>query len=181
FFTPDTADSHLGIMINLDWFQPFDSASYSTGAIYGVICNLPREVRFKKENMLILALLPGPNEVKLHKINYYLAPIVDELLEFWSGVNLPPSEDHLEVKKIRLAVICCANALENCVVIFRLRLLATDVIKEQMSLVEDRILVDLMIYLNGFKIGIMKNIVQMPKPSGIVLPEMKEMPMFPLT
>ena len=24
FFTPDTADSHLGIMINLDWFQPFD-------------------------------------------------------------------------------------------------------------------------------------------------------------
>ena len=40
FFTPNTADSHLGIMINLDWFQPFDSASYSTGAIYGVICNL---------------------------------------------------------------------------------------------------------------------------------------------
>ena len=59
--------------------------------------------------MLILALLPGPNEIKLHKINHYLVPIVDELLEFWSGVNLPPSEDHPEVKKIRLAVICCAN------------------------------------------------------------------------
>src|SRR5438128_10326736 len=83
FFTSDTADSHLGIMINLDWFQPFDSASYSTGAIYGVICNLPHEVRFKKENMLILALLLGPNEVKLHKINHYLVLIVDELLEFW--------------------------------------------------------------------------------------------------
>ena len=82
FFTPDTADSHLGIMINLDWFQPFDSASYSTGTIYGVICNLSREVRFKKENMLILALLLGSNEVKLHKINHYLTPIVDELLEF---------------------------------------------------------------------------------------------------
>ena len=67
FFMPDTADLHLGIMINLDWFQPFDSASYSTGTIYGVICNLPCEVRFKKKNMLILALLPGPNEVKLHK------------------------------------------------------------------------------------------------------------------
>jgi tnp2 family transposase len=109
FFTPNTADSHLGIMINLDWFQPFDSASYSTGAIYGVICNLPREVRFKKENMLILALLPGPNEVKLHKINHYLAPIVDELLEFWNGIDLPLTEDHPEGKKIRLAVICCAN------------------------------------------------------------------------
>jgi hypothetical protein len=109
FFTTNTADSHLGIMINLDWFQPFDSASYSTGAIYGVICNLPREVRFKKENMLILALLPGPDEVKLHKINHYLAPIVDELLEFWSGFDLPQSENHPEGKKIRLAVICCAN------------------------------------------------------------------------
>ena len=109
FFTTNTADSHLGIMINLDWFQPFDSASYSTGAIYGVICNLPREVRFKKENILILALLPGPDEFKLHKINHYLVPIVDELLEFWSGVNLPPSKDYPEVKKIQLAVICCAN------------------------------------------------------------------------
>ena len=57
----------------------------------------------------------------------------------------------------------------------------TDVIKEQMSLVEDRISVDLMIYLNGSKIGIPKNIVQIPKPDGIVLPKMKEMPMFPLT
>ena len=35
--------------------------------------------------------------------------IVDELLEFWSDVNLPPFKDHLEVKKIRLAVICYAN------------------------------------------------------------------------
>ena len=96
-------------MINLDWFQLFDSASYSTGAIYGVICNLPREVRFKKENMLILALLPEPDEVKLHKINHYLAPIVGELLEFWSGFDLPPSENHPEGKKIRLAVICYAN------------------------------------------------------------------------
>ena len=49
-----------------------------------------------------------------------------------------------------------------------------------MSLVEDRILVDLMIYLNGSKIGILKNIIQMLKPGGIVLSKMKEMPMFPL-
>ncbi|GBC13884.2 hypothetical protein RIR_v02000694500 [Rhizophagus irregularis DAOM 181602=DAOM 197198] len=90
FFTPETADSHLGIMINLDWFQPFESSVYSCRAIYGVICNLPREIRFKKENMLTLGLLPGPSEVKLHKINHYLTPIVDELLEFWDGIEIPP-------------------------------------------------------------------------------------------
>ena len=104
YFTPETADSHLGIMINLDWFQPFDSIQYSCGAIYGVICNLPREVRFKKENMLTLGLLPGSKEVKLHKINYYLFPIVDELLEFWNGVEIPAAR-----KNIRLALICCSN------------------------------------------------------------------------
>ena len=132
--------------------------------------------------MLILALLPGPNEVKLHKINHYLAR---SLMNYWnSGVVLIYL--HLKIiqksKKFdqRLsAAPMTSRPLENCVVIFQLRLLATDVIKEQMS--EDRISVDLMIYLNGFKIGILKNIVQMPKPGSIVLPEMKEMPMFPLT
>jgi hypothetical protein len=104
FFTPETADSHLGIMINLDWFQPFESSVYSCGAIYGVICNLLREVRFKKENMLTLGLLPGPNEVKLHKINHYLSPIVDELLRFWNGIEIPAAR-----RKIRLALICCSN------------------------------------------------------------------------
>jgi len=104
FFEPETADRHLGIMINLDWFQPFKSAVYSCGAIYGVICNLPRDIRFKRENMLTLALLPGPNEVKLDKINHYLAPIIDELLELWDGFNLPTAG-----KNVRLAVICCSN------------------------------------------------------------------------
>ena len=49
FFTNDMADSHLGIMINLDWFQSFDSLVYSTGAIYEVICNLPCKVKFKRK------------------------------------------------------------------------------------------------------------------------------------
>ncbi|EXX58570.1 hypothetical protein RirG_196780 [Rhizophagus irregularis DAOM 197198w] len=104
YFTPETADSHLGIMINLDWFQPFESSAYSCGAIYGVVCNLPREIRFKKENMLTLGLLPGPNKVRLHKINHYLSPIVDELLEFWNGIEIPAAG-----RKIRLALICCSN------------------------------------------------------------------------
>jgi len=104
YFTPETADSHLGIMINLDWFQPFESSVYSCGAIYGVICNLPREVRFKKKNILTLGLLPGPKEVEKHKINHYLAPIVDELLEFWNGIEIPAAG-----KNIRLALICCSN------------------------------------------------------------------------
>src|SRR5207247_10316200 len=109
FFEPETADRHLRIMINLDWFQPFKSAVYNCGAIYGVICNLPRDVRFKKENMLTLGLLPGPKEVKLHRINHYLALIVDELLEFWDGVYLPATDKYPASRRVRMAVICCSN------------------------------------------------------------------------
>ncbi|PKB96112.1 hypothetical protein RhiirA5_385559, partial [Rhizophagus irregularis] len=47
FFRHEVANSHLGIMMNLDWFQPFDNSQYSVGVIYGVICNLPRSERFK--------------------------------------------------------------------------------------------------------------------------------------
>ena len=88
---PENADSHLGIIINLDWFQPFDSSVYSCGVIYGPICNLPHNVRFKKENMLTLGILPGPKEVKSHHINHYLSPIVNELLELWNGFDIPVS------------------------------------------------------------------------------------------
>jgi hypothetical protein len=105
-FTNEMADSNLEIMINLDWFQPFNSSAYSSGVIYGVICNLPRDIRFKQENMLYLGLLSGPEEVKLHKINHYLSPIVDELLEFWNGVSLPSTDLHPTSKRIWMAVIC---------------------------------------------------------------------------
>ncbi|PKC56874.1 hypothetical protein RhiirA1_473368 [Rhizophagus irregularis] len=56
------------------------------------------------DNMLMLGLLPGPSKVKLHKINHYLALIIDELLEFWDGIKISAAE-----KNIRFALICCSN------------------------------------------------------------------------
>ena len=46
FFRNEVADSHLGLMLNLDWFQPYDGTVYSIGVIYAAICNLPRDIRF---------------------------------------------------------------------------------------------------------------------------------------
>ena len=59
--------------------------------------------------MLTLALLPGPHEVKLHRINNYLRPIVNELLELWDGIDLLVTKMNPAGKRIRLAVICCSN------------------------------------------------------------------------
>src|SRR5438045_4545513 len=92
-------------MLNLDWFQPYDGTTHSTGAIYVAICNLPRDIQFKHENMLILGLLPSPNEVSLHKINYYLAPIVNELELLWSELMLNRTFEHSEGRTIQAALI----------------------------------------------------------------------------
>ena len=59
--------------------------------------------------MLVLGILLGPNEVKLHRINHYLALIVDELLEFWDGIDLPVTNKYPTGKNVRMAVICCSN------------------------------------------------------------------------
>ena len=105
FFRPENADSHLGLILNLDWFQPYDGTTHSTGVLYAVIANLPRDIWFKRENMLILDILPGPNELSLHQINNYLCPIVNELESLWHGITLSSTAESLEEKTIRAALI----------------------------------------------------------------------------
>ena len=105
FFRPEKADTHLGLIINLDWFQPYEGTIYSTGVLYAAICNLPRDIRFRPENMLILAILPGPNEVSLHKINHYLSPVITELQLIWEKMTLNRTYECPNGKVIRAAVI----------------------------------------------------------------------------
>ncbi|GBB94492.1 hypothetical protein RclHR1_23670002 [Rhizophagus clarus] len=52
FFTKEFADTHIRLMLNMDWFQPFVNSQYSVGVIYAVFCNLPRNERFKPHNIL---------------------------------------------------------------------------------------------------------------------------------
>ncbi|GET54361.1 hypothetical protein GLOIN_2v1775288 [Rhizophagus irregularis DAOM 181602=DAOM 197198] len=101
----EVADSHLGLMLNLDWFQPYDSTIYSIGVIYAAICNLPRDIRFRRENLLTLGILPGPKEVSLHKVNHYLAPIVNELETLWAGLTLNRTYECENGKRVRGALI----------------------------------------------------------------------------
>src|SRR6266487_213844 len=105
FFTVETTTTHLGILINLDWFQPFTYTQHSTGAIYATICNLPRSKRNKPENIIYLDFLLGPKEVGLKCINHYLAPIVDELLELWNGWRIPKTYECPNGLDIKVALI----------------------------------------------------------------------------
>ncbi len=91
----------LGLMINLDWFRPFKHSEYSIGAIYITIMNLPRNLRNKPENVILVGILPGPSEPT--NINGYLKPLVNELNEFWEGVDF-----NVHKETIRCALLCAS-------------------------------------------------------------------------
>ena len=78
---------NIGFMLNFDFFNPYENSQYSLGLIYLVVINLPREERFKWENVIIVGVIPGPEEPKLD-INPFLRPMVEELLIYWNGVIL---------------------------------------------------------------------------------------------
>ena len=92
----------LGLLINVDWFQPYKHVSYSVGAIYLSILNFPRHLRFKQENMILFGIIPGPCEPSLH-INSYLEPLVHDLLKLWKGVSMQTCEG---TKLVRAALLC---------------------------------------------------------------------------
>ena len=89
-----SAPHTYAVLLNVDWFQPFKNINYSVGVIYLALLNLPRKVRYKRENIVLIGLIPGPFE-PLH-INTYLGPLVTDLKDLWESV-LMCVPDSLEV------------------------------------------------------------------------------------
>ena len=79
---------------------------YSIGAMYIIVQNLLRSVRYKKENIILVGLIPGPKEPKL-TINSYLQPLVEELKQLWHGAYIPIPSHPLKKIFIRAVLICC--------------------------------------------------------------------------
>ena len=107
---------NLGIMLNVDWFQPYKHANHSCGVIYLVLMNLPREERFKLENVIIVGIIPGPKEPK-GDINSFLKSLVDELIDFWDGVIFEDSclpGGMLKLRGALLALCCDVPVARKC-------------------------------------------------------------------
>ena len=76
-----------GLMLNIDWFQPYSHTIYSVGVIYLVVVNLPRTLHYKPENLTIIGRIPGRTEPR-HDLNSYLYPFVEDLLTIQSTLYL---------------------------------------------------------------------------------------------
>jgi len=96
---------NLGVLSNVDWFNPFKRTEYSMGVLYLVIVNLPRAHRFKWENVIVLGVIPGPKEPS-KTINSFLRHHVEELLNFWEGVVLSENGNPCLYK---MALLGCSN------------------------------------------------------------------------
>ena len=100
-----TANS-IAFMMNIDWFQPFKHRTYSIGVIYLAIMNLPRSIRFKRENIIIIGLIPGPSEPSLN-INSFLTPLVSELLTLWEGFTFTTFDCGSQLMRCALLCVGC--------------------------------------------------------------------------
>ena len=83
----DDGRLNLGLMLNVDWFNPFKQAQYSAGGMYLTVLNLLRTLRFKEKYSVLLGVIPGPKEPSL-TINSYLAPSVQGLDLLSNGIWL---------------------------------------------------------------------------------------------
>ncbi|KAI0363121.1 hypothetical protein BV20DRAFT_958951, partial [Pilatotrama ljubarskyi] len=55
-----------------------------------VCLNLPPSERYKRENVYLAGVMPGPKAPSLHQTNHFLDPLVDDLLVLWRyGARLP--------------------------------------------------------------------------------------------
>ena len=93
--------------MNIDWFEPYEREVYSVGVIYLTIQNLPREERYKLENIVLVGIIPGPKEPKL-TINSFLSPLVIDLKEAWTnGFNLTSHAKVMVTVKVALTCVAC--------------------------------------------------------------------------
>ncbi len=98
------APNNYLMILNCDWFQSFKHTQFSIGILYLVVGNLPRELRYKRENILIVGIMPGPNEPS-KDINTYLEPLVIEMEKLWNGTSITVNNKTIV---IRAAIFCIA-------------------------------------------------------------------------
>ena len=98
---------NLALMLNCDWFQPFEHSYYSVGILYLVILNLPRSMCFKPENIIITGIIPGPKEPNQKEMNSYLRPLVKELNSLWTdGFSITHNSEEINIFVALIATVC---------------------------------------------------------------------------
>jgi hypothetical protein len=95
YFDATENETRLLFTISIDWMNPYGVKAAGVSASVGVIAlccvNLPIEIRYKPENLVLAGIIPGPKEPPLDTINYFLEPLIDDFLTLWHRGTQPVS------------------------------------------------------------------------------------------
>lgn len=103
-----SAPRNYMFMLNFDFFQPMKHRNdYSVGVLYLANLNLPRSMRFKWENIIVVGIIPGLDK-EPKSMNEFLQPLVTEMNALWKGVYMKSSLCRLPLRfRAALACISC--------------------------------------------------------------------------
>jgi len=108
FFAGNRSDIRIGFGLNVDWFNPTSHLQKSVGGIYLTILNLPRNLRFKREHALVVGIMPGSHEPDGMQLQNYMRPLVDELVQLYSGQLFKTAKYPLgRILRAALVLIMC--------------------------------------------------------------------------
>ena len=101
-----------GLLLNVDWFEPFDHSIYAVGVVFMALLNLPRHIRYNQENIIVCGLIPGPKEPQ-YNINSFLEPLVEDLLHLWRGMDITLPTGTMKVRAALLCISCDSPAMRK--------------------------------------------------------------------
>lgn len=78
-----------------------------TREVLCMVClNLPRNLRYRPENIYLVGVIPGLSEPSAIQMNHILSPLIDVLLEMWhNGLFLRHTPKHPFGRRSRVAVV----------------------------------------------------------------------------
>jgi hypothetical protein len=75
----------LMLRLGLDWYKAGDGMPYSVGALFIIIDSLPSHLRNNPNNVILVAVLPGPREQTNVQLNHILDRLVNDLEVLYLG------------------------------------------------------------------------------------------------
>ncbi|KAF8578426.1 hypothetical protein K439DRAFT_1621346 [Ramaria rubella] len=114
FFVPrHDEELHIGVTSSLDWYvssltRGLYFPSHSSGVFSFTVANLPTELKYQTENLLLATMTPGPHEPTAEELQNHLKFIVDDLLLLYDEgiiVQTPMFPQGRRVRIVSLNVI----------------------------------------------------------------------------
>jgi hypothetical protein len=54
------------MVFNIDWFEAYENYKYKVGVICLALLSLPCNIHYKRGNIILVGIIPGPSEPSIH-------------------------------------------------------------------------------------------------------------------